>query len=590
MTTATPVRTVDDITLIVSGQGGDGSLTVSSLLGKLLRARGLQVLTERDVLSRIKGGRAAAALRASGTERRVLGDRFQLAVILDEEGVHAIKDRIADDGILIYDDSETSLPEGLVPAGVWVMNAPFAQLAVRQFGRILYKNSIALGLASRVLAIPDDEMRGAFEAQFSRMGQAVLDANVSALESGFAMADEAGVTSDAPVFALDRHVEEERLLLTGNEATGFGFLVGGGRFFAGYPITPATDVMEYLSGVLPRFGGIVWQAEDELASVNMALGASLAGVRAMTATSGPGLALMQEGLSQAGSAEIPLVVVTTQRGGPSTGLPTKIEQSDLDMMVFGGNGEFPRIVLAPGDAEDAFYLAVQACNLAQQFQCPVYIALDQGISQNSVSVKPFDLERVPIDQGKRLDTASVAALAEYGRYEITEDGVSPYVVPGTPGGVSLVTGNERDPFGLVSTNAANRKAMMDKRARKLETAKAELPTGRRIGPAGASIGLIGIGSAYGSAMEAQDELAALGIDAQVLQPRTVWPVLDETIDFIAAREVVYVVEQNSTGQLAKLLIREGADSSKMRHVLRYDGIALSGGDVTEVVVAAGGAR
>lgn len=430
MTTATPVQTIDDLTLIVSGQGGDGSLTVSSLLGKLLRARGLQVLTERDVLSRIKGGRAAASLRASGTERRVLGDRFQLAVIFDEEGVEAIKDRIADDGVLIYDDSEAALPEGLVPAGVRVMNAPFAQLAVRQFGRILYKNSIALGLASRALAIPDEEMRQAFADQFSRMGQAVLDANVSALESGFAMADERGVTADAPVFALDRHVEEERLLLTGNEATGFGFLVGGGRFFAGYPITPATDVMEYLEKVLPRFGGVVWQAEDELASVNMVLGASLAGVRAMTATSGPGLALMQEGLSQAGSAEIPLVVVNSQRGGPSTGLPTKIEQSDLDMMVFGGNGEFPRIVLAPGDAEDAFYLTVQACNLAQQFQCPVYIALDQGISQNSVSVKPFDLERVPLDQGKRLDAASVAAMAEYGRYEVTADGVSPFTVPG----------------------------------------------------------------------------------------------------------------------------------------------------------------
>ncbi len=567
MTTATPVRMVDDITIIVSGQGGDGSLTVSSLLGKLLRARGLQVLTERDVLSRIKGGRAAAALRASGTERRVLGDRFQLSVILDEEGVYAIEGRIAT-----------------------VITAPFAQLAVRLFGRILYKNSIALGLASRVLGIPDEEMRQAFSDQFNRMGQAVLDANVSALEAGFAMADERGMTADAPVFSMDSHVEEERLLLTGNEATGFGFLVGGGRFFAGYPITPATDVMEYLEKVLPRFGGIVWQAEDELASVNMALGASLAGVRAMTATSGPGLALMQEGLSQAGSAEIPLVVVNSQRGGPSTGLPTKIEQSDLDMMVFGGNGEFPRIVLAPGDAEDAFYLAVDACNLAQQFQCPVYIALDQGISQNSVSVKPFDLDRVQIDHGKRLDAASVAAMAEYGRYEVTADGVSPFAVPGTPGGISLVTGNERDPFGLVSTNAANRQAMVDKRARKIESAKAVLPTARRLGSAAASIGLIGIGSAYGAAMEAQGELSKQGIDTQVLQPRTVWPVLDETIDFIAERDVVYVVEQNSTGQLAKLLIREGADGSKIRNVLRYDGIALSGGDVTEVVAANGGGR
>ena len=228
MTTATPVRTTDDITIIVSGQGGDGSLTVSSLLGKLLRARGLQVFTERDVLSRIKGGRAAAALRASGAERRVLGDRIQLAVIFDEEGIRAIADRLADDGVLIYDDSEAPLPADLLPPRVRVLNAPFAMLAVRELGRILYKNSIALGLASRALSIPDDEMRAAFGEQFSRLGQTILDANVSALERGFAMADELGLTADEPVFTLDRHGEEERLLLTGNEATGFGFLVAGG--------------------------------------------------------------------------------------------------------------------------------------------------------------------------------------------------------------------------------------------------------------------------------------------------------------------------------------------------------------------------
>lgn len=581
--TAVAPRLLDDVNVVVSGQGGDGSLTVSTLLGELLRQRGLSIYTERDVLSRIKGGKAAAGLRASTREHLAMEERLQLAVVFDDEGAQSVFDRCGDGSVLVYDDSDGPLAAGAVTDGVRVFNAPFGRLAVRRLGRILYKNSIAIGVVSRVLGMPDEELANSFRERFARLGPAIVASNIEALEIGFELADEMGLATGSSIFEVAQGDIGERLLITGNEALGFGFVVAGGRFFSGYPITPATDILEYLQRVLPQFGGIAWQAEDELAAVNMAIGASLAGVRAMTGTSSPGISLMQEGIGQAGSAEIPLVIVNAQRAGPSTGLPTKPEQSDMNMMVFGGNGDFPRIVLAPGHPEDCFHLAIAACNLAQRYQCPVYIAMDQPTSQNTAAVEPFDLESVEIDQGKRLDEDDLKRLPIFQRYAITEDGVSPYTVPGTPGGASLVTGNERNEFGIVSTDPANRVRMVDKRQRKIELAT-DLPQARRYGDPGATIGFIGVGAAYGVCLDLVDLLAVEGVETQLLQPRTLWPVQQETLDFIAQRDRTYVVEHNATGQLEGILVHEGADRGRLRRVLRYDGTPLRASDIAAEVL------
>ncbi len=583
MTVVSP-QLLEDVNVIAAGQGGDGSLTVATLLAGLLRQRGLGVYTERDVLSRIRGGHAAAVMRASVQERFVGGDDIQLVIAFDEEGVRTAAHRLARDAVIIYDDSAGPLT-CVVPDGARIYAAPFGRLAVRDLGAILYKNSIAIGLAARVLGLEDEAVRTSFQGRFSRYGELILDNNMRALELGYRLADEMDLPAGGGTYQLGRGTAGDRLLITGNEALAFGFLVAGGRFFAGYPITPAGEILEWLQRMLPRFGGVAVQAEDELAAVNLAIGAALAGVRAMVATSGPGLALMQEGIGQAGSAEIPLVIVDSQRGGPSTGLPTKPEQSDLNMMVFGGNGEFPRIVLAPGHPEDCFTLAVEACNLAQRYQCPVYLAMDQGTSQNLATIEPFDLERVEVDQGKRLNAEQLAAAGVYQRYAFTDDGVSPYTVPGTPGGMSLVTGNERDEFGRVSTDRINRTRMVDKRALKLERALDELPAARRYGDPAAPIGFVGIGAAFGPILEAMEELESRGLTNRFLQPRTVWPVLEETLEFVAQCERVYVVEQNATGQLAKLLVREGADSAKIRNVLRYDGTPMRSGHIVQDVLA-----
>lgn len=570
---ATPIQ-IDDVNVLVSGQGGDGSLTVTNMLGSLLRARGMGVYTERDVLSRIKGGKAAASLRGSVTERFVVRDRLQLAVIMDEEGIHGVANRLGRDSVLLYDSSDGPIPEGLISEDVRVLVAPFGRLAVRRLGRILYKNSISTGVVARVLSIPDDDVRAEFRSRFKRLGGAITDQNLKALDLGFEIAESMDLSADTGVFRIDEGDIGSRLLMTGNEAIGMGFIVGGGRFFAGYPITPATDVLEFLQRHLPQFGGVAWQGEDELASVNMAIGAALTGVRSGTGSSGPGIALMQEGIGQAGSGEVPLVVVDTQRAGPSTGMPTKPEQSDLNMVCFGGNGDFERIVLVPGDPEDCFWLTVDACNLAQKYQMPVFIVTDQAISQNTASVPRFDLEKVKIDVGKRLSEEDLKALDKYQRYAITEDGVSPYTIPGTPGGQSLVTGNERDEFGNVSTLPGIRHRMADKRKRKLETAKIDLPKPREYGSDSAEIGIIAVCAGWGAGMDAVDELEKLGIRTQLHHPRTLWPLTDETRSFIDRKDRTYVIDHSSSAQLSGVLMHAGVAPEKLRSVMRYDGTPL----------------
>lgn len=579
---AEPIQ-IDDVNVLVSGQGGDGSLTVTNMLGSLLRARGMGVYTERDVLSRIKGGKAAASLRGSLNERFVVRDLLQLAVIMDEEGLHGVANRLGGDSVLLYDSSDAPIPEGLISDDVRVLVAPFGRLAVRRLGRILYKNSISTGVVARVLSIPDEEVRTEFRARFKRLGGAIIDQNLKALDLGFEIAEGMELSSDTGVFRVDKGDIGERLLMTGNEAIGMGFVVGGGRFFAGYPITPATDVLEFLQRHLPTFGGVAWQGEDELASVNMAIGASLTGVRSGTGSSGPGIALMQEGIGQAGSGEVPLVVVDTQRAGPSTGMPTKPEQSDLNMVCFGGNGDFERIVLVPGDPEDCFWLTVDACNLAQKYQMPVFVVTDQAISQNTASVPRFDLDQVKIDVGKRLSEEDLKSLEKYQRYAITEDGVSPYSVPGTPGGQSLVTGNERDEFGNVTTLPGIRQKMADKRKLKLETAKDDLPKPREYGDESAEIGIVVVNAGWGAGMDAVDELKKLGVASRLHHPRTLWPLTDETRSFIDEKKRVYVIDHSSSAQLSGVLMHAGISSQKLHSIMRYDGTPLRPVDLAEEI-------
>jgi 2-oxoglutarate ferredoxin oxidoreductase subunit alpha len=587
--TAPTVAGVSDLNVMVAGQGGDGSLTVITLLGNLLGRRGFHLYVARDVASRIKGGHAAALLRGTIEPRNCIAGEIDLLMAFDAEAIEKAGSRMAADGIVIFDSSAGGPPTGRLPDGVEVYEVPFARLAVRDLRRDLFKNSFGFGLVTRILSVDDDEAAETLEARFARRPP-LVDANLRALRAGFAYADEQGLDRGRGPLRLALAARSERILISGNHALAFGFVAAGGRFFAGYPITPASEILDFLEAHLPTYGGTAIQAEDELAAVNMALGASLTGTRAMVATSGPGIALMQEGVSHAGSAEIPLVVVDCQRAGPSTGMPTKPEQSDIGMLVHGGNGDFPRIVLAPGDPADCFNLAVAATGLARRIQGPVYLMLDQAVAQDSSTVAPFDVARVPVETGAALTRAEVENLSEYRRYLVTADGVSPWAVPGTPHGMNLVTGNERDEWGKVSAEPANRALMVDKRAGKLDAVLDDLPRAHRFGFPSAPIGILGVGMQAGVMREAVQRLADDGVEVAGLQPRTLWPVPAETTDFVAGRRRVYVVEHNHEAQLARLIAAAGAPNGRIRHVLRYDGTPFHAGQLAELILDAEGAE
>ncbi len=557
-----------DVSVMIGGQGGDGTLTVSDLLGRYFLHQGLYVYTSRNVLSRIRGGHADASVRGSRDPVSAVKPQVDVLVAFDREAIELGKEELAPHGFILYDSTtfRTELPNA---AGF-----PFATLVGGPLGQPIFKNTAAYGALSVVLGLDPTSTRAVIEERFRRRGPEALEKNLKALEIGRKVAQEANGV--ARRFTLPKGDGHDMILTTGNQGVALGFVVGGGRFFAGYPITPATEIMEYLQRYLPAFEGVVRQAEDELAAINMVIGAAYAGARAMTSTSGPGLSLMTEGIGHAATAELPLVVVDCQRVGPSTGQPTRHEQSDLSHLANLGHGEYPRFIVAPSDPVDAFGITVEALNLADRWRLPVILLLDQALSQNTTTSPRFDLAKVKVDRGKRLTGAAVQALTQYKAYEFTDDGVSAIAPPGTPGVWSEITGNEHDEWGHVSVNPTNRRKMMRKRMEKMVRARDDLPAGRLFGPATARIGLIGFGSTSGPILETQRILERRGIATRYYQARTLYPVPVHEIDpFLKGVDVAYVIEHNYTGQFARLL-RETMPwhHAKLTSVLKYDGYSF----------------
>jgi len=560
-----PSHELTDLSVMIGGQGGDGTLTVSDLLGRYFRKRGLYVYTSRNVLSRIRGGHADASVRASRDPVAAVKSRVDVLVAFDNEAIEMGKVELEPHGFVIYDSTtfRVDLPNSV--------GFPFATLVGGPLGQPIFKNTAAYGALSVLLGFDADQTRSVIEERFKRRGGEALEKNLKALEIGRRAALAAGGVANR--FSVAPGEAHDMILTTGNQAVALGFVVGGGRFFAGYPITPATEIMEYLQRYLPAFEGVVRQAEDELAAINMIIGASYAGARVMTSTSGPGLSLMTEGIGHAATAEIPVVVADCQRVGPSTGQPTRHEQSDLSHLANLGHGEYPRFILSPSTPEDCFELTVEALNLAEKWRVPVILLLDQALCQNTSTSSRFDLSKVHIDRGKRLTATAVAALQQYKIYELTEDGVSAVAPPGTPGVWSEVTGNEHDEWGHVSVNPANRVRQMKKRMEKMVKARDDLPPARVFGPPDAKVGFIGFGGTSGPILEAVRMLETRGVPARYLQARTVYPVPVHEIDpFLKTVDVAYVVEHNYTGQLARLL-RETMPwhHAKLRSILKYDG-------------------
>ena len=544
---------IEDISVMVAGQAGDGVLFTGNVLAKILKKEGWNVQTYRYFPSNIRGEATQYTVRAS--HKKVFGraNAVDILISFDCESILRHTDKLAEGGIVLCDGEELSLLKPVHKKGKTFHKFPLRVLARHHFKDEIFKNMIALGALIHILGLDFRTVERVIVDTFlKRKGKDIVRKNIEAINLGCENAKK--IVDPRESRPLVKRKDLKKMFITGDEAIAVGAVAAGCRFFAAYPICPATEIWQWLASHFPEFGGIVVQTEDELSAIHEALGASYAGARAMTSTSGPGGALMMEAFGLAGMAEIPIVIAHVQRVGPSTGMPTKSEQSDLNLWVYGSHGEFPRIVLSPGTIDECFDMTVKAFNLADKYQCPVIVLTEQDYGQNYRTVNTFNLSRVRIDRGKLLEPGDLQAGKEYKRYAFTADGVSPRALPSMTHGVHMVEGNEHDEKGFRDEDPQNRIKMMDKRMKKLRKMKKDLIPSRLWGDKNAEIGIIGFGSTLGAIVEAQEELRAEKIETKYLQIRTLWPFpKNEAENFIRTGRHIFVVENNYTGQLHDLI-------------------------------------
>lgn len=538
------------IVVRIAGQTGDGIITLGEIFTKALMRSGYEVFTFRTYPAEVRGGLTVFQVRFDKETVSSMGDSVDLALMLNKAAYDDNRDSIGEKCILVYDeDSFSPDREG--------MGLPLTSLS-----RECPKNMVALGFLVTYYGLESGLVKEVIAQRFEKK-KALVDVDVVAFEKGLELSTERFQRIAA---ALPHEEKEPRLLISGNEAICMGALYAGLDYFAGYPITPASEILEFLAMHLPMTGGILVQTEDEMAALGSVIGASHAGRKAMTATSGPGFSLMQELIGFASMAEIPAVIVNCQRGGPSTGLPTKTEQSDLGLALFGSHGDSPRVVLAPLDVEDCYYQTVSAFNIAEELQLPVIVLSDLSIAHRLESVRPFKTDLTLSVRKKAPDISA----ERFKRYELTKDGVSPIPVPGENDILFITTGIEHDEYGRPNYEPGNRMRMMEKRFRKLERAlgHSEIVTH---GDVSSNIRLVSWGSTEGPVREAVAIARGKGISVSSIHPKMLSPFPKSEIGRLleGARKVI-VPEVSFTGQFCRLLRSElDIDAIELR---KYEGI------------------
>lgn len=553
----------------IGGQQGEGVESTDRIFSTALNRLGYYLYGYRHFSSRIKGGHTNNKIRISTSPIRAISDDLDILVAFDQESIDLNAHELRAGGVVVADAKfNPVVPEGI---DAKLFAVPITAIA-EGLGTSLMKNMVASGASWALLGLPLEVFNKAVEEEFGRKGAAVVEKNIEAVRQGAEFVlEQAGGPIEA--FKLEPADGKQKMFIIGNEAIGLGTIAAGCRLMSAYPITPASEIMEYLIKKLPKFGGTVVQTEDEIAAVTMAIGANYAGVRTMTASAGPGLSLMMEAIGLAGMTEQPLVIVDTQRGGPSTGLPTKQEQSDLNAMVYGTHGEIPKVVVAPASIEDCFYDMIEAFNVAEQYQVPVIVMTDLQLSLGKQSCEMLDYDQIVIKRGKLVD--EVPALGDnelFKRYEFTEDGVSPRVLPGVKGGIHHVTGVEHDESGRPSESTINRKKMMDKRLRKLQALQFRDAIRVDAPYEQADLLIIGMGSTGGTIDEARNRLEADGLKTNHVTVRLIAPFpTDQLTPYLNSAKRVVVLENNATAQLASQIKMHAGYADKIHSILKYDG-------------------
>jgi 2-oxoglutarate ferredoxin oxidoreductase subunit alpha len=537
-----------DFTLRIAGESGEGVITIGETVARIAAREGLHLVTFRTFPAEIKGGPCMMQLRLADEKISYHGEKVDCLVALNEFALEENLPDLKKDGVLLC-EAECDLPENLTCT---VHRVAFERIAVREIKSRISKNIVVLGVLSHLLGIPRKSVENFLAEKFARKSPAILEHNVRALEKGIHFA-EANIEKPAG-FGIPEGDHARRLLMTGNEAIALGAAAAGLKCFFGYPITPASEIMEWLAVHLPKLGGKVLQTEDEIAAISAVAGASWAGEKAMTATSGPGVSLMSEALGLLSIAEIPAVIVDSQRGGPSTGLPTKTEQSDLLLALHGSHGDAPRVVVAPTSAEDCMRIIGWAFYLAEKYQLPVIVLVDQALSARVETVGPEIVGAVPKTSRAR---AAAATNGDFARYRLGAAPVSPMAVPGTDGCEHMVTGMEHDEFGNFACDEETHTAMTVKRFQKLAAIGDDPLTQNScvyFGDPSAEIGIVTWGSTAGPVEEAVRVAEDMGIAVRAIVPRILNPLPHRELErFFAGVKRIIVPELNFTGQLASVL-------------------------------------
>jgi len=516
-------------------------------------SEGLHVMKVEAYGPQIRGGESSCTVRLSADPIFAQGDLVQVLVVFNWADFARFRGEIicAENAVILYEASdETSHDQidlGPVEEVKWVP-VPFIELAKEAAGTTLAKNIVTLGLLGELFSLPKDAMERAIKGKFSKKKEAVLEANIKGFNAGIEHASK--IEEAATGMRLQYSPGEPMLLMSGNELCAVAALHAGCRFFAGYPITPSSEVLHLLSEWMPKVGGYLVQTEDELSAIGAVIGGSFSGVKSMTATSGPGLALMTEMLGLASMAEIPAVIIDVQRGGPSTGLPTKSEQSDLWQALWGSHGDAPRVVLAPADVEDCFHATVAAFNIAEEAQMPVIVLSDQFIAQRSETLSMLTLDHEVI--GRQVPSAG--DLREYKRYKDTKSGISPMSWPGMKGGEYQTNGLEHEEDGSPSSMYLVHEKMNAKRYRKLRAVRAKYSFFRRYGAEKADVGIICWGSSKGPVKEAVQNATARGERVSAFVPQLLYPFpYHEFNEYLKTVDNVVVIELSYSAQFYKYL-------------------------------------
>jgi 2-oxoglutarate ferredoxin oxidoreductase subunit alpha len=541
-----------DLIIRLGGEGGEGIISAGDMVAQAAVRSGLEVLTFKTFPAEIKGGYAMIQIRFSTEKILSEGSGFNVLVAFNKECLDVNKSQLKEGNVVVYDYPGGDIEEELNIPGVTCYPVPMSKIAKEDLNTYRSKNMVALGAVAELFAISLDSIRGTIKDKFGRKGEEVVNVNFKALDAGVEYVRN-NLSKTDPMRMEQGAARDDVIIISGNDAVGLGALLAKVQFFSAYPITPATEVAYFTAKHLPKFDYDLVQAEDEIASLGNVIGASFAGKKSMTSTSGPGLSLMQELIGLASISEVPLVIVDVQRGGPSTGLPTKHEQSDLLLAAFSSHGDASKVVLSAEGIEDCVYMTVEAFNIAEKYQTPVILLTDGSLGFRTGSMVRPDPSKIKIVDRDR----HVPGNEKYLRYKHTESGVSPMAIPGDKGAQYISTGLEHAESSAPRYSADNHSAMLDKRFNKLDTVEDFFWPTEVDEEDGAELGIVTWGSTIGVVREAVKLARAQGIKVSAIYPKLMWPMPLKALNpFGAKHKKILVPEVNKQGQLAKLLSME----------------------------------